>query len=112
MSPSKVGRTQDTSISTLKELPLQSMRLHQRCAYKIMAPHQRKKAFNRGTFLLVDGAKYDVSNIVHESTELIPDEIQVMIRRCKWDDNLYPTVLEIENGSIQDTGESLKSGGT
>jgi hypothetical protein len=72
-----------------------------------MAPHQRKKAFNRGTFLLVDGAKYDVSNIVHESTELIPDEIQVLIRRCKWDDELYPTVIDIENECNYETGESM-----
>jgi len=61
-----------------------------------MSPHQRKKAFNRGTFLLVDGEKYDVSNIVHESTELIPDEVTVVIRRCTWADQLYPRLDSIE----------------
>jgi hypothetical protein len=45
--------------------------------------------------LLVDGQKYDVSNIVHESTERIPEEVTVIIRRPLWT-SLYPCVSSIE----------------
>lgn len=59
---------------------------------------QRKRAFNRGTFLLVEGTKYDVSNIVHESTEMIPDEIEIVVRKSALlPTELYPCLDYIED---------------
>ena len=60
---------------------------------------RRKQANSRGTFLLVDGRRYDISNIVHESTERIPEEVTVMMRRPLWS-SLYPSLSSIEQVAI------------
>jgi hypothetical protein len=56
----------------------------------------RKLAHNRGTYLVVDCQKFNISNLVHESRERIPKEVTVVVRRPTWGDNLYPCLANIE----------------
>lgn len=71
---------------------------------------RQKRANNRGTFLLVDGQKFDISNIVHESTERIPEEVTVVMRRPLWT-GLYPCLSTIEQlTNVQDDDNLVSSG--
>lgn len=43
------------------------------------------------------------SNIVHESTELIPDEVTVVIRRCAWAcEDLYPNIQDYMDNDAEE----------